>query len=191
MPVNIPDGLAIIFLGILGACVGSFLNVVIYRMPRGKSIVHPGSSCPRCSKPIAWYDNIPVLSYLMLGGKCRYCRTPISPQYALVELVTAVLFVGLYDAVYKSQMHLWMGNFSIDWPLFGAHLVLLAVLVACSAIDIEYYLIDIRITYVAMVVGLSAWVFLPELRLIDKTVPSAWEMGLLGGVFVAGIGMTV
>jgi len=186
-----PDWLAIVFLAAMGACVGSFLNVVIYRMPRGESIVHPGSHCPRCNRAIAWYDNIPVLSYLALGGKCRYCRTPISPRYGLVELITAVLFVALYDAFYRVGMHSWMGNLAVDWPLFAAHLVLLAVLVAASALDIEYYLIDIRITYVAMIVGLVGWTFLPELTVTEQYRLGAVDVGLLGGVFGAGIGLVV
>jgi leader peptidase (prepilin peptidase) / N-methyltransferase len=80
----------------LGGVVGSFLNVVVYRMPRGKSIVHPGSACPICGHPIRWYDNLPIVSWLILGGRCRDCRAKISPRYPLVELVTAVLFSGLF-----------------------------------------------------------------------------------------------
>jgi leader peptidase (prepilin peptidase) / N-methyltransferase len=80
----------------LGGGVGSFLNVVVYRMPRGKSIVLPGSACPACGHPIRWYDNLPILSWLILGGRCRDCRVKISPRYPLVELVMAVLFAGLF-----------------------------------------------------------------------------------------------
>lgn len=76
----------------LGAVIGSFLNVCIWRLPRGKSIVSPASHCPRCGHPIAWYDNIPVLSYLVLGGHCRHCRARIPLRYPLVELATAALF---------------------------------------------------------------------------------------------------
>ena len=119
-----PEWLPIIFLAVFGACVGSFLNVVIYRMPRGLSIVHPGSHCPGCNQPIRWYDNFPVLSYLALGGKCRFCKIPISPRYALVESITAVLFVGLYDAFYKAGIDGISDNLQTDWPLFLAHLVL-------------------------------------------------------------------
>src|SRR6516165_9231612 len=87
-------GAGIAFL--LGLCFGSFLNVCIYRLPRGLSVVCPGSACPGCGKHIAPYDNIPVLSWLMLGGRCRNCRMRITPRYMAVELLTAFLFVACY-----------------------------------------------------------------------------------------------
>src|SRR5437899_2437299 len=77
---------------VFGLVLGSFLNVCIYRMPRELSVVTPRSACPACGKPIAAYDNIPVLSWLLLRGKCRNCRAPISPRYAVVELLTGILF---------------------------------------------------------------------------------------------------
>ncbi len=186
-----PDWLPIIFLAVLGACVGSFLNVVIYRMPRGMSIVHPGSHCPRCNQSIRWYDNFPVLSYLALGGKCRFCKVPISPRYALIESITAVLFVGLYDAFYKAGINGLFGNLQTDWPLFLAHLVLIAVLVVISALDLEYYLIDVRITYFAILVGIAAWVFLPGLRFVEREALSGVRLGLYGGIYGAAVGMVI
>ena len=83
------------FAFVIGACVGSFLNVVIYRLPRGKSLVSPGSHCPKCGHPIRWYDNVPILSWLVLRGRCRDCRAAISARYAVVELITGCLFVIL------------------------------------------------------------------------------------------------
>ena len=83
---------------LFGLIIGSFLNVCIYRIPLGKSIVFPGSSCPSCSKPIRFYDNIPVLSYLLLRGKCRACGAPISFQYPLVELLTGLAFFACAKA---------------------------------------------------------------------------------------------
>jgi leader peptidase (prepilin peptidase) / N-methyltransferase len=80
--------------GIFGLIIGSFLNVCIYRLPRGESIVFPGSHCPHCGKPVRPYDNIPVVAYLWLRGKCRTCRTTISPQYPLVELLSGLAFVA-------------------------------------------------------------------------------------------------
>ncbi len=81
---------------IFGAVVGSFLNVCIYRIPRKKSIIYPPSGCPRCEKPIRFYDNIPLVSYLVLKGKCRDCKAPISFRYFVVELITAVIFMFIY-----------------------------------------------------------------------------------------------
>ena len=78
---------------ILGAVIGSFLNVVIYRLPRGQNLSYPGSSCPVCKEKIKWYDNVPVLSYIALGGKCRVCKTKISILYPLVELLAGFLFL--------------------------------------------------------------------------------------------------
>ena len=87
------DALAAI-LGVLGLLIGSFLNVVIYRVPRGMSLVRPGSSCPSCGAPIRWFDNVPVLSWIALRGRCRRCRRPISLRYPLVELATGAIFAA-------------------------------------------------------------------------------------------------
>ena len=80
---------------IFGAVVGSFLNVCVHRMPRGRSIVRPPSHCPKCKEPIQWFDNIPILSYVILRGRCRNCAVRISPRYALVELVTGLFFLAV------------------------------------------------------------------------------------------------
>src|SRR6187402_3801627 len=82
-------------LALLGLAVGSFLNVVIYRVPAGRSIVSPPSACPHCGHAIAWYDNIPVVSWLVLRAKCRQCKEPISARYPLIELGTGIFFVGV------------------------------------------------------------------------------------------------
>jgi len=87
--------LTAIFWFALGAIVGSFLNVVVYRMPAGLSVVSPGSHCPACRRPIRWFDNVPILAWLWLGGRCRDCREPIAVRYPLVEFVTAVLFLSI------------------------------------------------------------------------------------------------
>ncbi|MCO6456921.1 MAG: prepilin peptidase [Pirellulaceae bacterium] len=90
------SGLAAAWIFSVGACVGSFLNVVVYRAPRGRSLVRRGSYCPYCTTPIQPRDNIPILGWLLLGGRCRTCRLPISPRYPLVEATTALLFLGLF-----------------------------------------------------------------------------------------------
>jgi len=114
----------IVLLGLLGLAIGSFLNVVIWRVPRGESVVHPPSHCPSCDQPIAARDNIPVLSWLVLRGKCRACASPISIRYPLVELATGALYVafGLRFGIHA------------DLP---AYLYLAAVGIALAMIDID------------------------------------------------------
>lgn len=93
--------LVLIWLAIVGACIGSFLNVVIYRLPAGKSIVAPPSSCPRCSHRIRWFHNLPVVGWLMLRGRCYDCKAPISVRYPLVELLIGVAFFILAMAIFN------------------------------------------------------------------------------------------
>lgn len=81
--------------GVLGLAIGSFLNVVVYRLPRGMSLLRPGSACPSCGAAVQWYDNIPVVSWIVLRARCRRCRQPISIRYPLIELATGVLFAVL------------------------------------------------------------------------------------------------
>jgi leader peptidase (prepilin peptidase)/N-methyltransferase len=113
---------------ILGAIIGSFLNVCIFRIPREKSIVRPGSSCPGCGTPIRFYDNIPLISYLVLRGKCRKCGEPISIRYPAVELLTALLFAGLVA----------LFGLSLD---AAAALILACLLIVISFIDLEFQII--------------------------------------------------
>jgi leader peptidase (prepilin peptidase) / N-methyltransferase len=120
--------------GVLGLVIGSFLNVVIWRVPRKESIVAPGSKCPSCDTPIAPRDNVPVLSWLALRGKCRHCSARISARYPIVELATAALFVAI------------AARFDDSWAL-PAYLVLGAALLAISVIDLEHYIIPNRIVY--------------------------------------------
>ena len=120
--------------GVLGLCIGSFVNVVVHRVPRKESIVRPRSHCPKCGVELANRDNVPVVSWLVLGGRCRACHAPISVRYPLVELGTAALFVA--GAI----------RFDADWAL-PAYLVFFGSLVAISAVDLEHYIIPNRIVY--------------------------------------------
>lgn len=88
-----------VFAGLFGLAIGSFFNVVIYRVPRGESVSHPRSRCPNCQTPIAWFDNIPVLSWLLLRGRCRACHEPISARYPLIELGTGAIFAVIAVAL--------------------------------------------------------------------------------------------
>src|SRR5262245_33128213 len=90
----------LVFLFCFGACVGSFLNVVIYRLPAGISVISPPSRCPTCGARLSWRENFPILGWIGLRGKCRHCGVRISPQYMIVELAIALLFAGLYALLY-------------------------------------------------------------------------------------------
>lgn len=125
---------------LVGLVIGSFLNVVIHRVPRQLSIVRPGSRCPGCEEEIAPRDNVPVISWLVLRGRCRHCAAPISARYPLIELATGLLF-GLAAVRFGASIEL------------GAFALLFAALVAVTAIDIELRLIPKRIVWFAFGVG--------------------------------------
>lgn len=126
--------------GVLGLLVGSFLNVVIYRVPRDESVVRPRSHCPECGTQLAERDNIPVISWLLLHGKCRTCGTPISARYPLIEALTGALFAAV------------AARFGFDWAL-PAFLLFTASLIALSAIDLETYRLPKKIVYPSLIAG--------------------------------------
>jgi leader peptidase (prepilin peptidase) / N-methyltransferase len=128
--------------GVLGAVTGSFLNVVVARMPQGQSLSRPRSHCPECQEPIKPWDNIPILSWLLLRGRCRSCATSISARYPLVELATALLFVVVALVNGFDEALLW-------------ELPLVAALVAVAAIDLEHRIIPNRIVVPLAVYGLA------------------------------------
>jgi len=142
---------------LLGLAIGSFLNVVVYRLPRGLSVSEPRRSfCPSCQTEISWRDNLPVLSWLLLGGRCRHCRQPISGQYPIVELVTAIVFVAVFDAVFIGRSAALTTGRTEDFALLAGYWVLFASLLANAVMDVEEYAIDVYVTYVAMVAGVAA-----------------------------------
>lgn len=142
---NTPGWFFITAAGIFGAIFGSFLNVVIYRLPRQcLSVVKPRSMCPGCKAPIAWYDNIPVLSWLILNGKCRRCKQPISMRYPMIELLVAGLFALLmwFDVVRPgAYADPWA------WVSLATHLAFVCLLVAAGFIDADLTIIPDEITY--------------------------------------------
>ena len=99
--MTVPDWICFPHVFVLGCCIGSFLNVVIYRLPRGKSLVRPGSACPSCETPIRFYDNLPLLSWLILRARCRHCQAPISARYFVIELLTGLVYLGLFVAYFR------------------------------------------------------------------------------------------
>jgi len=141
----------------VGGCIGSFLNVVIYRWPRSLSIRQPARSfCPACKTSIAWCDNIPVLSYVLLRGRCRHCGCAISLQYPLVELATALVFLMTYDALFVAGLREGVCCLQVDWPILIGHWVLYGGLIALSVMDLEAYMVDVRVTWLITLVGLAA-----------------------------------
>ncbi len=150
----IPAEIWMVFLFALGASVGSFLNVVVYRLPLEMSVVKPGSHCPLCKKAIAWYDNIPIFAWLLLRGRCRHCGAGFSIQYPMVELLTALLFVGLYWVYFRADLRGVLPGFEQGgWLVYGGHIVLVCVLLASSLIDAKHWIIPLSVSYLAAVVG--------------------------------------
>jgi leader peptidase (prepilin peptidase) / N-methyltransferase len=154
---------------VLGAIIGSFLNVCIYRLPREESIVTPGSSCPQCKKPIAFYDNIPLFSYLILRGKCRHCGEKISARYLAVELLTALLYVTLYC------------RYGLSLEL-GVALLFVTILIVISFIDLEFRIIPDILSLGGLLVGAGLSFFrMPAFSYMD----ALWGILLGGGVLWA------
>jgi leader peptidase (prepilin peptidase)/N-methyltransferase len=156
--------------GILGLVVGSFVNVVIWRVPRKESIVVPASHCPSCDAPIAPYDNIPIISWLVLRGRCRHCDVHISARYPAVELLTGLLFAAIG------------ARFADEWVL-PAYLVFTAGLVALSLIDLEHYLLPNRVLYP---VGFIAVPLLFGGALLDEH-PGAFVRALVCGALAFAV----
>ena len=167
----------LIFLFVLGACIGSFLNVVIYRIPIGESIVFPPSHCPSCGRGINWFDNIPILSWLLLRGRGRFCGTGISPRYILIEAATAILIVGLYVVYYLLGLRAGAGAFSDSWPMFAAHAALLCGLLGCSAVDIESWSVPLEICWVISAIGIISSRMVPHPFMLPVS-PTIGAMGL-------------
>ena len=168
-----------ILIFIFGAIVGSFLNVCIVRMPQEKSIVFPRSHCVHCQKLIPWYDNIPLVSYFLLMGKCRYCHKRISIRYFIVELFTAVSFVFFY------------GFFGWNWVLIP-YLVFHCGLMAATFIDLEHRIIPDEISVGGMIAGLVFSFVIPQLH---NTSSHGLALGrsllgvLIGGGSIYAMGM--
>jgi leader peptidase (prepilin peptidase) / N-methyltransferase len=143
--------MTILIIAIAGLLIGSFLNVCIYRMPIEKSIIMPGSHCVKCNHPIPWHDNIPVISFIVLLGKCRFCRCRISIRYAIVEVLTAAVFVLLVK-------QLGLNAVSV------IYMVLSCGLIVATFIDIDYQIIPDEITYGGVILGVILSAVFPQLH---------------------------
>lgn len=159
----------LVYTFVLGACLGSFANVVIYRMPAGKSIVKPGSTCGSCLKPIKYRHNIPIFGWFLLRGRCANCGVKYSIRYAMVELLMAVLFATA-----------WL-QFGWSWTLVEA-LIFIFSLVVCSFIDLDHMILPDKFTLSGIVIGLAGALLNPE----REFLPSVYGV-LLGGGFLWAI----
>ncbi len=172
-------GVAAVAAGILGAIVGSFLNVVAYRLPRKESLSHPPSHCPQCGTPIKPYDNVPVLAWLWLRGRCRACGAPISLRYPLVEAGTALLWVACV---------LHFGADSDVW----LPLVFVTLLVPITLIDLDHHIIPNSLTLIGAVAALVLTAVFDSGSLVENLISAAAAGGfflLAAIVYPAGMGM--
>jgi leader peptidase (prepilin peptidase)/N-methyltransferase len=157
-----PTPFFIVFLTLWGLCIGSFLNVCIHRLPLRQSVVSPGSRCPHCGYALTWRDNIPLVSYALLAGRCRSCRAPISMRYPFVEALTAAIFLW----------HVWV--FGVTW-LLAVRLIFACALLVLFAIDLEHQILPDRITLPGIVAGFLCSLVLPPGPLLS-----------LGGILAGG-----
>ena len=183
----LPLPIACAFVGIVGLIIGSFLNVVIYRLPREQSIVLPNSACPSCRAPVRAYDNIPVISFIVLRGRCRSCRAPISLRYPIVELLTAFLFVAV--TAHEGT------SYALPFDL-----AFVAALIALIFIDADHMILPNAITYPGILFALMSRIAVPYLAgasalddlpgLIERFQPSLpmWSVSLIGAAIGALIG---
>jgi prepilin signal peptidase PulO-like enzyme (type II secretory pathway) len=186
----------LLFVLAFGACVGSLINVLVYRLPRGMSVVRPPSRCPSCGTQLTFRENIPVFGWLLLRGRCRFCASPISPEYPLVEGFTALVFGAFYVLWYMvPRGTVWLGvdwgsikpEWAMNpveqtWPLFVMVLILLGSLIAMTLVDAKTFTIPLVLTWVPAAVGiavhggLAAWVGRGAGRLIWTAPHEVWAI---------------
>ena len=157
----------------LGAAIGSFLNVVIYRLPAGLSILYPASRCPQCLQPLKAYDNVPILGWLWVRGRCRYCRKPISGRYPLVEFLTGVLFVTAF----------WRFGPTLQTP---GYWILLSWLVALALIDVDTFTLPDALTRPGVFLGIA---FQAALAYSQTASAASLSQGVMMGVVGAVLGL--
>jgi leader peptidase (prepilin peptidase)/N-methyltransferase len=157
--VNIP---VLVFIFSFGCCAGSFINVLVYRLPRGLSIVTPPSKCPSCETKLTWRENFPVFGWLLLRGRCRFCRVQISPEYPLVEFIVGCMMAGLFVLYFMApdleRAPNWaeLNDWFRTWPVFTAHLFLIGGLVAMTLIDARTFIIPLQIPWAVTAIAFVA-----------------------------------
>ena len=192
----IPDTVFIVFAFLLGSCIGSFLNVVVWRVPRGKSIFWPASACPKCHHHLSAGDNIPVFGWILLGGKCRYCKEPISARYPIIEAITGLLFVLYYVCFFMLQLgpttinvgdfgiieHTFLSSIQSDYAIYGVYMLLISGLLASSLIDAELYIIPIEIPWTVALIAFVAFAVMDR----PADAPGMLSAGRVGGLMAIG-----
>ncbi len=173
----VDNGVWTFFWGVMafvwGACIGSFLNVCIYRIPAEESVVTPRSRCPHCRAPIAWYDNLPLLSYVLLRARCRRCGTAIAVRYFLVEGLTALLFLAVWLKFGFTDGPRPLGLAPVtDLGLIPVYWLAVSALIMASFIDIDHMIIPDRVSLGGIVVGLVLSAVVPSLH-AAATIPAA------------------
>ena len=197
-----PTGIVLflVWLTAVGGCVGSFLNVVVYRLPLGKSVVRPGSFCPKCKTPIRWYDNIPVISWFILRGRCRFCHEPFSFRYPAIEaIVAALFFLFTYVELLSDGANLpgrllpVVDGFIIQSlsvgqlsTVFAFHLTLLVTLLASGLIELDRNSVPVRLFVPAWIFGIVGPFFLPALHPVATTL--LWLDGPIAGLVDSSVG---
>lgn len=194
-----PGSMAIILVGvtILGGAIGSFLNVVIYRLPAGLSLVHPPSRCPRCEHPIRAYDNVPVFGWILLRGKCRDCGEPISARYPMIEAVVALTFLLVawlewFGPKYGFGLPGTANTLESLVARAGLHVLLLTTLLGVGMIEWDRERVPDSIWLPVIFAGIGTWAFFPDFSIIH-----AWEYpptimaGLIDGLAGAAAGLVV
>jgi leader peptidase (prepilin peptidase)/N-methyltransferase len=169
----------VVLAGVVGAVVGSFLNVVIHRLPRGESLVHPRSRCPACGTQIAEYDNVPIVSWLALRGRCRHCGEPISPRYPVIELLAALAFAAV----------VLVRGLDDDLIL---ELPFVAALIALAGIDFDHKLLPNKIVYPLAAYGVIATLLVESDDLVEHVIAGAGAFTFLLVAVIAyprGMGM--
>ena len=204
-----PTLIGAVFVFLFGACVGSFLNVLVWRLPTGQSVVTPPSRCPMCGHKLSWRENLPILGWFLLRGRCKACKVPISFQYPAVEFLVALLFLATYIVLYApldrapgSLFHdaaseWWrFQGFGWSWPAFVVTLLAISGLVAMTIVDAKTMLIPVEIPTGVTIIAFVGWLvqgFLPESRVLRGWVPipvASWTVTFACVGMLLGLGVS-
>ncbi len=198
-----------LFVFLFGACVGSFLNVLVWRLPTGQSVVTPPSRCPLCGHRLKWHENMPILGWFFLRGKCSACKAHISIQYPAIEALVALLFLAAYvmcygpldrgvGAWFEDASSPWwhLQGFGQSWPAFTLTVVAIAGLIAMTIVDAKTMLIPVQIPTTVTIVAFLGWLvqgFMPESRALREFVPipvASWSVAFAALGMMLGLGVS-